>query len=105
MKCSTMAVLKGSTSDSTSAMASEPSETPNRPRKMMYLIGTRRSCTAHGTLTCGTCNALAMRLASSCSAPNGHSQPQNGPRPQNSSAAATEVQRMKIRGSMRKASQ
>jgi hypothetical protein len=32
-------------------------------------------------------------LVSSCRAPKGQSQPQNGPRPQNSSAAATENHR------------
>src|SRR3546814_13280235 len=68
---------------------------------MMYLIGHRRWCTAHGILNCGTFSALATRLLSSCNAPNGHSQPQNAPRPQNSNAAATEHHRMKISGSTR----
>src|SRR6185312_7154659 len=46
-----------------------------------------------------------MLLSNSCSAPNGQSQPQNGPRPQNSSPAAIEAQRRKIRGAERKYSQ
>ena len=46
-----------------------------------------------------------MLLSNSCSAPNGQSQPQNGPRPQNSSPAAIEAQRMKISGADRKYSQ
>ena len=54
----------------------------------MYLIGHSRSCRPQGTLYCGTLSAWATLLSSSCSAPNGQSQPQNGPRPQNSSPAA-----------------
>ena len=71
----------------------------------MYLIGQSRSCRPQGTLICGTFSHCATLLVSSCSAPNGQSQPQNGPRPQNSSAAATAAQRMKISGAARKNSQ
>ena len=71
----------------------------------MYLIGHSRSCRSQGTRICGTRKALATVLVSSCSAPNGQSQPQNGPRPQNSSAAATDDHRMKISGAVRKYSQ
>src|SRR3546814_3518561 len=102
MKRRMMAVLKGSTSASRSAKASELSDTPNSIRKMMYLTGHNRSWSPHGTLICGTFSSRARRLVSSCRAPNGQSQPQNGPRPQNSSAAATENHRMKISGSTRK---
>nr|WP_267901583.1 GNAT family N-acetyltransferase [Sinorhizobium meliloti] len=40
-------------------------------------------------------------MVSSCSAPNGHSQPQKGPRPQNSSAAATLPHRRNTNGAER----
>src|SRR5690606_2130412 len=80
----------------------DPSDTPNSPRKMTYLMGNRRSCTRQGIFSCGTFSLRAMRLDSSCSAPKGHSQPQNGPRPQNSRATATEHQRMNTSGSTRK---
>jgi hypothetical protein len=46
-----------------------------------------------------------MLLVSSCKAPKGQSQPQKGPRPQNSSPAATAAHRMKISGAARKNSQ
>src|SRR5689334_21409397 len=72
---------------------------------MMYLIGHSRSCRAQGTVICGTFSHWAMLLVSSCRAPNGQSQPQNGARPQNSSPAATAAQRTKIRGAARKNSQ
>ena len=72
-----------------------------KKKKTMYFTGQRRSCTRHGILYCGTFSARAARFESSCSAPNGHSQPQNGPRPQKSSAAATEHHRMKTSGSTR----
>ena len=71
----------------------------------MYLIGQSRSCSAQGTVICGMRSFFAARLANSCSAPNGQSQPQNGPRPQNSSPAATAAQRMKTSGAERKNSQ
>ena len=64
--------------------------------------GHSRSFSHQGTLICGTLAACATLLVSSCSAPNGQSQPQNGPLPQNSSAAATENQKMKISGAARK---
>ena len=67
----------------------------------MYLIGHRRWWTPHGIFSCGTFSALATRLLSSCSAPNGHSQPQKAPRPQKIRATATEHHRMKISGSTR----
>src|SRR5262245_50467071 len=69
---------------------------------MMYLIGHSRSCRPHGIRTCGTLSHCARLLRSSCRAPKGQSQPQNGPRPQNNKAAATPDQRMKIRGAARK---
>src|SRR5689334_4945056 len=72
---------------------------------MMYLIGHSRSCRPHGTVICGTFSHFAAVLVSSCSAPNGHSQPQNGPRPQNSSPAAIAPHKTKIRGAARKNSQ
>src|SRR5690606_27540362 len=72
------------------------------PRKMMYLIGQSRSCRPQGTVIWGTRSFFAPRLRNSCSAPKGQSQPQNGPRPQNKSPAATAVQRMKINGAARK---
>src|SRR5262249_7832790 len=78
---------------------------PNRPRKMMYLIGHSLSWSPQGTRYCGTLNACATLLSNSCRAPNGQSQPQNGPRPQKRSAAAIEAQRMKISGAERKYSQ
>src|SRR5690606_499165 len=90
---------------SRSAHASEPSETPKSTRKTMYFVDHSRSCTPQGTFSWGTFKARAARFVSSCNAPNGHSQPQNGPRPQNSNAAATEHQRMKISGSTRNDSQ
>ncbi len=71
----------------------------------MYLIGHSRSWSPHGSLYCGIFTAWAMLLSSSCSAPKGHSQPQNGPRPQNSSPAAIEAQSRKINGADRKYSQ
>ena len=71
----------------------------------MYLIGHRRSCRPQGTVICGTLSHCAMLLVNSCSAPNGQSQPQKGPRPQNSSPAATAAHRMKISGAARKNSQ
>src|SRR3954454_9272508 len=72
---------------------------------MMYLIGQRRSCRPQGTLYWGTFSHWARLLRSSCSAPNGHSQPQKGPRPQNSKPAAIEAQKMKTSGAERKNSQ
>src|SRR5690554_5518883 len=72
---------------------------------MMYLIGQSRSCRPQGTRSCGTLSRCATALLSSCRAPNGQSQPQNGPRPQNRRAAATDDQRMKTRGAARKYSQ
>src|SRR6476619_4102001 len=78
---------------------------PNRPRKMMYLIGHSRSCRPHGSRYCGILIAWAMLLSNSCSAPNGHNQPQNGPRPQNRSPAAIDAQSTKISGADRKYSQ
>src|SRR4051812_36038858 len=71
----------------------------------MYLIGQRRSCSPHATLTCGTLSHWATLERSSCSAPKGHSQPQKGPRPQNRSPAAMAAHRMKISGEVRKNSQ
>ena len=71
----------------------------------MYLIGQSRSCSAQGTVICGTRSFLAARFANSCSAPKGQSQPQNGPRPQKSSPAATAAHRMKTSGAERKNSQ
>ena len=72
----------------------------------MYLIGHRRSCRPQGTRDLRHARAIgAMVLVSSCSAPNGQSQPQKGPRPQNSSPAATAAHRMKISGAARKNSQ
>ena len=71
----------------------------------MYLIGQSRSCRPQGTVICGTLSHCATLLVSSWSAPNGQSQPQKGPRPQNSSAAATAAHRMKISGAARKNSQ
>src|SRR6188768_1391013 len=100
-----IAVLNGSTSASCSANAVEYSDMPNRPRKMMYLIGQSRSCKPHGNRYCGIFTAWAMLLSSSCSAPNGHSQPQNGPRPQNRSPAAIDPHSRKISGADRKYSQ
>lgn len=97
--------MKGSTSASCSANAVEYSDMPNRPRKMMYLIGHSRSCRPQGTLNWGTLSAWAMLLSNSCRAPKGHNQPQNGPRPQNNSPAAIDAQRMKISGAARKYSQ
>src|SRR6185437_12268920 len=73
--------------------------------KMMYLTGHSRSCRPHGTVICGTFSHFAMVLVSSCSAPNGQSQPQNGPRPQNKSAAAVAPHNTKISGAARKNSQ
>src|SRR3546814_8724013 len=49
MKRRMIAVLNGSISASCSAKASEPSDTPNSTRKMMYLIGQSRSCSHQGT--------------------------------------------------------
>src|SRR6478735_12666979 len=72
---------------------------------MIYLIGHNRSCRPQGTLTCGIFNHCAILLSSSWRAPNGQSQPQNGPRPQNNSPAAIEAHRMKISGADRKYSQ
>ncbi|MDT4857434.1 hypothetical protein FQZ97_918580 [compost metagenome] len=71
----------------------------------MYFTGQRRSCKPQGSLIWGTFSHLPMPFVSSCNAPNGQSQPQNGPRPQNSRAAATAAQRMKINGAERKNSQ
>ncbi len=71
----------------------------------MYLTGHRRSWRSQGTRICGTRRDFAIVLVSSCSAPKGQSQPQKGPRPQNNSAAATDDQRMKISGDVRKNSQ
>ncbi|MOA57710.1 hypothetical protein D3C78_1819380 [compost metagenome] len=47
----------------------------------------------------------ASSLINSCNAPNGHSQPQNTPRPHSRMLAAVKVQRMKISGSVRNSSQ
>lgn len=71
----------------------------------MYFSGHRRSCSPQGSLTCGTFSHWARLLVSSCKAPNGQSQPQNGPRPQNKSPAAVAPHRMKISGEVRKNSQ
>src|SRR5690349_596604 len=71
----------------------------------MYFSGHRRSCKPHGNFNCGTFSHCAMLLVSSCSAPNGQSQPQNGPLPQNRRPAATAAHRMKISGAERKNSQ
>src|SRR6186713_3247420 len=78
---------------------------PNKPRKMMYLIGHNRSCKPQGTLNWGTLSAWAMLFSNSCKAPNGQSQPQNGPRPQNSRPAAIEAHSRKMSGADRKYSQ
>src|SRR3974390_1060743 len=78
---------------------------PNKPRKMIYLIGHNRSWRPHGNRYCGIFTACAILLSSSCSAPNGHNQPQNGPRPQNNNPAAIEAQSRKISGADRKYSQ
>src|SRR5215469_10836969 len=71
----------------------------------MYLIGHSRSCRLQGTVICGTFSHFAIVLVSSCSAPNGQSQPQNGPRPQNRRPPAVADQRTNIRGAARKNSQ
>src|SRR5688572_39158 len=69
---------------------------------MMYFIGQSRSCRPKGSVICGTFSHCAILLVSSCSAPNGQSQPQKGPRPQNSRPAATAAHRMKTSGAERK---
>src|SRR5262245_30403966 len=71
----------------------------------MYLTGHSRSCRPNGSLTCGILSHCARLLVSSCKAPNGQSQPQNGPLPQNSRPAATAAHRMKMSGAERKNSQ
>ena len=71
----------------------------------MYLIGHSRSCRPQGTVNCGIRASFARRLVSSCSAPNGQSQPQKTPRPQKSRDAATENHSMNISGSIRNADQ
>src|SRR6516165_1625120 len=100
-----IAVLKGSTSANCSASETEYSDRPNSPRKITYLTGQSRSCRPQGTVICGTFSHLAAVLLSSCSAPNGQSHPQNGPRPQNNKPAAVADQRMKISGAAKKNSQ
>ncbi len=100
-----MAVLNGSTSAAFSAIIIDSSESPNSTSRTMYLIAQSRSCTAKGSSYCGTFSLRAASLISSCSAPNGHSQPQNTPRPQSRMLAAVKVQMMKITGSERNSSQ
>ena len=45
---------------------------------------------------------LARRFVSSCSAPNGHNQPQKAPRFQNKAEAAVANHKMKISGAIKK---
>src|SRR3546814_8112697 len=94
-----MAVLKGSTSANRSALDIDSSEMPNSTSKMMYLIAQSRSWTANGSSYCGTFSLRASSLSNSCSAPNGHNQPQNTPRPHSRMMAAVNTQRMNISGS------
>src|SRR5690554_2654794 len=80
-------------------------DTPNSTSRMMYLIAHSRSCQTKGTVYWGTFSLRANSLISSCSAPNGHSQPQYTARPQSSTMPATTDQRMNSIGSIRKVSQ
>src|SRR5690606_18746621 len=102
---SMMAVLNGSTSAAFSASIIDSREMPNSTSRMMYLIAHSRSCTAKGSSYWVILNLRAISLISSCSAPKGHSQPQNTPRPHSRMLAAVKVQRMKITGSLRNSSQ
>ena len=68
----------------------------------MYLMAVIRSCTLNGSLSCLTPSFCAMKLVSSCNAPNGQSQPQKKPRFHISAPKAVAHQRMKITGSIKK---
>ncbi|MCY1371103.1 hypothetical protein D9M69_582340 [compost metagenome] len=72
---------------------------------MTYFSVDRRWFTPWLILTWRTPRRLATRLASSCSAPNGHSQPQNAPRFQKTIEIAVAHHRMNTSGSIRKYSQ
>src|SRR4051812_13267607 len=68
---------------------------------MTYFSGQIRSCQLNGIVIWRMPIAFAKRLISSCAAPKGQSQPQNGPRPQNSIETAVPHHRMKTSGSSR----
>src|SRR5690606_31708066 len=95
---SMMAVLNGSTSAAFSASIIDSREMPNSTSRMMYLMAHSRSCTAKGSSYWGILSLRATSLISSCSAPKGHSQPQN------TMPAAEKVQRMKITGPLKHSS-
>ncbi len=70
-----------------------------------YLIIQSRSCSPNGISICLMPSVRASWLVSSCSVPNGQSQPQNTPRPQNSMLIATKLQSRNTSGSSRNSSQ
>jgi hypothetical protein len=94
-------VLKGSTSDNTSAKPMENMDTVSKPKKMAYLSHFSRSCNHCGT---GRCQRLSPSTRptlnrASDSEPNGHIQPQNKPRPNRNTVRMMKIQNRKMKGS------
>ena len=84
-----IAVLNGSTSANWNGGDDRPfSEIARMPTKTTYLIIHSRSCSPKGISICLMPSRRASWLVSSCSVPNGQSQPQKSPR-QNEHAVAT----------------
>ena len=97
-------VLNGSTSTSrsvhtglTKAVATIAASTPYFS---FFSCASVRVC----SLSCGTRAQRASLAMNSCSAPNGHSQPQNVPRPQATRLIATKPHSSTVIGSYRKKS-
>ena len=76
-----MAVLNGSISVVAPEVSIEVSTSPSTTAAAMYLPSHSRFSSASDGFHCGSPRARETCASSSCKAPNGHSQPQNTPRP------------------------
>ena len=97
-----MLVLKGSTSTSRSVQPTEKQAVSTMAASTPYLSFLSWASTRSGMRTWRTPSALAALLTSSCSAPKGHSQPQNVPRPQTTALRMTAPQSTTVIGSYMK---
>lgn len=96
-------VLNGSTSASFSASPIENTETVSRPKKRAYFSHFSRSCQARGNWRCQRLKPIRPPILwiASDSEPNGHSQPQNSPRPKRNTVRMMKIQKQKMNGSVR----
>ena len=81
MNFDVIAVLNGSISVVAPDESIPASTSASTTAAAMYLPIHRRFSSAADGFHCGTPSARDTWASSSCSAPNGHSQPQNTPRP------------------------